>query len=56
MRALKKEHQTTLKEAVFEERRKQQEATGAMQEALEQAKQTAAQAQVEVSDLKVQVN
>ena len=58
--ALKKEHQTALKEVVFEERRKhqdkRQEAIGPLKEALEQAKKTATEAQVEVSDLKVQVN
>ena len=59
VRALKKEHQAAPKEAVFEERRnhqdKQQEVVGPLKEALEQAKKTAAEAQVEVSDLKVQV-
>ena len=60
VRALKKEHQTALKEALFEERRKhqdrQQEVVGPLKEALEQAKKKAAEAQVEVSDLTVQVN
>ena len=60
VRALKKEHQTALKEAIFEERRKhqdkQQEVVGPLKEALEQAKKTAAEAQMEVPDLKVQVN
>ena len=60
VRALKKEHQTALKEAIFEERRKhqdrQQEVVGPPKEALEQTKKTAAEAKVEVSDLKVQVN
>ena len=60
VRTLKKEHQTALKEAVFEERRKhqdkQQEVVGPLKEALEQVKKTAAEAQVEISDLKVQVN
>ena len=59
VRALKKEHQTALKEAAFEERRrhedKQQEVVGLLKEALEQAKKSAAEAQVEVLDLKVQV-
>ena len=60
VRALKKEHQTALKEALFEERRKhqdqQQEVVGPLKEALEKAKKKAAEAQVEVSDLTVQVN
>ena len=52
IRALKKEHQTAQKEAVFEERRKhpdkQQEVVGLLKEALEAAKKTAVEAQVEV--------
>ena len=56
--ALKKEHETALKEALFEERRKhedkQQEVVGPLKEVLEKAKKTAAEAQVEVSDLTVQ--
>ena len=60
VRALKKEHQSVLKEVVFEERRKHQdkpqEVTAPLKEALEPAKKTTAEAQVEVSDLKVQVN
>ena len=56
--ALKKEHQTALKEACFEERRKhhdkQQEVVGPLKEAPENAKQKAAE--VEVSDVTVQVN
>ena len=51
---------STKLEAIFEERRKhqdkQQEAIGRLKEALEHAKKTAAEAQLEVSDLKVQVN
>ena len=57
--ALKKEHQSALKEAAFEERRKhqdkQKEVVRPLREALEQAKKTVAEAQVEVSDLTVQV-
>ena len=60
VRALKKEHQTALREHLFEERRKhrdkQQEVVGPWKEVLEQAKKKAAEAQVEVSDLTVQVN
>ena len=60
VRALKKEHQTALKEALLEERRKhqdkKQEVVGPLKEALEQAKNKAAAAHVEVSDLTVQVN
>ena len=55
VRALQKEHQTALKQTIFEERRKnhdnQHEVVGPLKEALEQAKNTAAEAQVEVSDL-----
>ena len=58
--ALKKEHQAALKEALFEERRKhqdkQQEVVGPLKEPLEKAKKKAAEAQVEVSDLMVQIN
>ena len=60
VRALKKEHLIALKEALFEERRKhqdkQQELVGPLKEALEKAKKNPAEAQVEVSDLTVQVN
>ena len=60
VRALSKEHQTALKEALFEECRKhqdkQQEVVGLLKEALQKAKKKAAEAQVEVSDLRVQVN
>ena len=60
VRAINKEHQTALKRALFEEHRKhqdkQQEVVGPLNEALEHAKKTAAEAQVEVSDLTVQVN
>ena len=60
VRALKKEHRLALKEALFEERRKhqdkQQDVVGTLKEALEQAKKKAAEAQVEVWDLTVQVN
>ena len=59
-RALKKEHQTALKEALFEERQKdkgkQHEVLGPLKEALEKAKKKPVEAQVEVSDLTVQVN
>ena len=48
VRALKKEHHTALKEALFEERRKhqdkQQEVVGPLKEALERAKKKAAEA------------
>ena len=58
VRALKKEHQTALKEALFEEQRKQQdkqqEVVGPLKEALEQGKKKAAEARV--WDLTVQVN
>ena len=58
--ALKKDHQTALKEALFEERRKHQdkwhEVVGPLKEVLEKAKKKAAEAQVEVPDLTVQVN
>ena len=58
--ALKKEHQTALREAFFEEHRKhkdkQQEVVSLLKVALEQAKKTAAGAQVEVTHLKVQVH
>ena len=59
VRALKKEHRTALKEPLFEERRKhqdKQQVVGPLKEALEKAKKKAAGAQVEVSDLTVQVN
>ena len=49
-----------MKEALFEERRKHQdkqhEVVGPLKEAVEKAKKKAAEAQVEVSDLTVQVN
>ena len=58
--ALKKEHQPALNEALFEERRKhhdkKHQVVGPLKEALEQAKKKAAEAQVEVLDLTVQVN
>ena len=60
VRALKKEHQTALKDALFEERRKnqdkQQEVVGPSKEALERAKKKVAEAQVEVSDRTMQVS
>ena len=56
LRELRKEHQAALKKATFEERRKHQQATSPWQEALEQARQTSAQAWIEVLDLKVQIN
>ena len=60
VRALKKEKQTALKEALFEGHRKhqdkQQEVVVPLKEALQQAKKKAVEAQVEVSDLRVQVN
>ena len=60
VRALKKEHQTALNEALLEERRKyqdkQQEVVSPLKEAPEKAKKKAAEAKVEVWDLAVQVN
>ena len=54
--ALGKENQTAVREAILEERRKQQEALGPLKQALEDARKAAPVAQVKVSDLMVHVN